>query len=141
TTPALAAQRVAQRAADMARRSFLPVVGVIENMSGFVCEHGEHHEVFGSGGGQALADAVGAPLLGSIPIEAALADGGDIGQPVILSSDGPAATALRAIVNRLRDEVVPMVPSTDGIDMAGCSARLLAAVETALSEADAQSAD
>lgn len=138
TTPALAAQRVAQRAADMAKRSFLPVVGVIENMSGFICAHGEHHAVFGSGGGQALADAVGAPLLGSIPIEADLAAGGDAGRPVILDSDGPAARALREIVERLRSEVMPAVPSTEGIDMAGCSARLLAAVESALADADAE---
>jgi ATP-binding protein involved in chromosome partitioning len=122
----------------MAKRSFLPVVGVIENMSGFICAHGEHHAVFGSGGGQALADAVGAPLLGSIPIEADLAAGGDAGRPVILDSDGPAAMALREIVERLRSEVMPAVPSTEGIDMAGCSARLLAAVESALADADAE---
>jgi ATP-binding protein involved in chromosome partitioning len=137
TTPALAAQRVAQRAADMAQRSFLPVIGVIENMAGFVCRHGELHEVFGSGGGAALAAAVGAPLLGSVPIEADLAAGGDAGRPVILEGEGPAAAALRSIVDRLI-EVVPVTPSTDGIDMAGCSARLLAAVESALADADAE---
>lgn len=136
TTPALAAQRVAQRAADMAKRSFLPVVGVIENMSGFVCSHGDLHQVFGSGGGQALADAVGAPLLGSIPIEADVATGGDIGRPVIVDGQGAAAGALRDIVARIRSEVMPVVSSTDGIDMAGCSARLLAAVETALASAE-----
>ena len=54
TTPALAAQKVAQRAADMARRSFLKVVGVIENMSAFTCEHGESYALFGAGGGEAL---------------------------------------------------------------------------------------
>ena len=69
TTPALAAQKVAQRAADMARRSFLPVVGVIENMSAFTCDHGETYALFGAGGGQALADDIGAPLLGQIPLE------------------------------------------------------------------------
>ena len=52
TTPALAAQKVAQRAADMARRSFVRVVGVIENMSAFTCDHGERYELFGAGGGQ-----------------------------------------------------------------------------------------
>jgi Mrp family chromosome partitioning ATPase len=59
TTPALAAQKVAQRAADMAQRSFLKVIGVIENMSAFVCDHGESYALFGEGGGQALADAIG----------------------------------------------------------------------------------
>ena len=56
TTPALAAQKVAQRAADMAKRSFLRVLGVIENMSTFTCDHGESYALFGSGGGEALAD-------------------------------------------------------------------------------------
>ena len=69
TTPAIAAQKVAQRAADMARRSFLPVVGVIENMSEFVCDHGEHYALFGSGGGAALAAEIDAPLLGQVPLE------------------------------------------------------------------------
>jgi ATP-binding protein involved in chromosome partitioning len=69
TTPAIAAQKVAQRAADMARRSFLPVVGVIENMSEFVCDHGESYALFGSGGGAALAADIDVPLLGQVPIE------------------------------------------------------------------------
>ena len=56
TTPNLAAQKVAARAADMARRSFLRVAGVIENMSAFVCDHGESYALFGSGGGRLLAD-------------------------------------------------------------------------------------
>ena len=55
TTPALAAQKVAQRAADMARRSFVRVVGVIENMTDFTCEHGGTYPLFGAGGGAALA--------------------------------------------------------------------------------------
>ena len=84
TTPALAAQKVAQRAADMARRSFVRVVGVIENMSAFTCDHGERYELFGSGGGQTLADAIGVPLLGQVPLEAAVARGGDTGRPVAL---------------------------------------------------------
>ncbi|MEZ5250831.1 MAG: P-loop NTPase [Ilumatobacteraceae bacterium] len=81
TTPALAAQKVAARAADMARRSFLRVCGVIENMSAFVCDHGESYALFGSGGGQALADEVGVPLLGAVPLEPAVAAGGDAEHP------------------------------------------------------------
>ena len=60
TTPQKAAQKVAVRVADMARRSYLPVVGVIENMAGFTCEHGETHNLFGEGGGRELADSLGA---------------------------------------------------------------------------------
>ena len=131
TTPALAAQKVAQRAADMARRSFVRVVGVVENMSSFTCDHGESYALFGTGGGQALADDIGVPLLGQIPLEPAVAAGGDAGLPVTLAgSAGAAATAFVSVAARL-DEVVPAI-SSDALDMAGCSARMLAAVADAL---------
>ena len=122
TTPALAAQKVAQRASDMARRSFLKVVGVIENMSAFTCDHGESYALFGSGGGQALADAIESPLLGQVPLEADVAAGGDAGEPVALAGGGPAAEVFRAIADRIvTDSAPPADP--DAIDMAGCSAR------------------
>ena len=136
TTPALAAQKVAQRAADMARRSFLPVLGVIENMSAFVCEHGTEHALFGAGGGEALAAAIDAPLLGRIPLEPSLSAGGDAGRPVVLDGDGPAAIALRAVVQRIITDVAPPAPAGDQVDMAGCSARMLAAVAAALDAAE-----
>lgn len=134
TTPALAAQKVAQRAADMARRSFLRVIGVIENMSAFTCEHGSSYPLFGAGGGQALADAIDAPLLGQVPLEPTVGAGGDAGTPVVIDGDGPAAEAFRSIVQRLTAEIAPP-PSTSDVDMAGCSARLLDAVEAALGAA------
>ena len=118
TTPARAAQKVAQRAADMAHRSFLPVLGVVENMSAFVCDHGESYALFGEGGGQALADAIGAPLLGQVPIEPAVAAGNDAGQPVALSGTGAAADAFRAIAARL----VELTPAPAVLDLTGCSA-------------------
>ncbi len=136
TTPALAAQKVAQRAADMARRSFVRVVGVIENMTDFRCEHGGTYPLFGAGGGQALADAIGVPLLGEVPLEAAVSAGGDAGRPVTLDDRGtatPAAGSFTAIAERLNVEV-PTGPATEGVDMAGCSARMLAAVDAALGE-------
>ena len=95
TTPALAAQKVAQRAADMARRSFVRVVGVVENMTDFTCAHGERYPLFGAGGGAALAAEIGVPLLGQVPLEPAVSAGGDAGRPVALG-DGPAADAFRA---------------------------------------------
>ncbi|HEX2192984.1 MAG TPA: Mrp/NBP35 family ATP-binding protein, partial [Acidimicrobiales bacterium] len=76
TTPALAAQKVAVRVADMARRSYLKVMGVLENMSVFTCEHGDEYALFGSGGGEALAEEVNAPLLAQIPLEPGVAAGG-----------------------------------------------------------------
>jgi ATP-binding protein involved in chromosome partitioning len=136
TTPALAAQKVAQRAADMARRSFVRVVGVIENMTDFRCAHGESYPLFGAGGGQALAAAIGVPLLGQIPLEGSVSAGGDEGRPVALDEDAPpgsAAHRFAEIAGRLNVEV-PVTTPTEGPDMAGCSARMLAAVEVALGE-------
>ncbi|MGI9118645.1 MAG: Mrp/NBP35 family ATP-binding protein [Acidimicrobiales bacterium] len=125
TTPAVGAQKVAARAADMARKTYLRIAGVIENMSSFTCDHGHDYALFGTGGGQALAHDIGAPLLGQVPIEAAVSTGGDSGVPVALG-DGPAADAFRAIARRIVDEAIPPV------DMAGCTARLLDNVEAAL---------
>jgi ATP-binding protein involved in chromosome partitioning len=130
TTPARAAQKVAQRAADMARRSFLPVIGVVENMSAFVCDHGDSYALFGSGGGAELADDIGVPLLASVPLEPALASGGDNGDPVVLSGHGPSAVALRDLVTQIAEQVAP--PRESDVDMSGCSARLLDAVAAAL---------
>jgi ATP-binding protein involved in chromosome partitioning len=138
TTPAIAAQKVAQRAADMARRSFLPVVGVIENMSEFVCDHGESYALFGSGGGAALAADIDAPLLGSVPLEPAVATGNDSGAPVAIDGEGAAAEVFRAIAARIDTEIAP-VDTGDGPDMAGCSARLLDAVNAAFDAEDATS--
>ena len=125
TTPALAAQKVATRAVSMARKNYLRVAGVIENMSAFTCDHGETYALFGSGGGEALAVEAGAPLLGQVPMEAGVAAGGDVGEPVALG-DGPAAEAFRAIAERIVTEAVPP------IEMAGCTARILEAAEVAV---------
>ena len=126
TTPNQAAQKVAGRAADMARRGHIRVAGVIENMSAFTCEHGETYEIFGSGGGQRLADEIGVPLVGSVPLNASVAAGGDAGVPIALDELGALAEVFAAIAERVVTEVSPLV------EMAGCSARLLERVEKAL---------
>ena len=118
TTPATAAQKVAFRVVGMARKSFLRVAGVIENMSAFTCEHGTSYPLFGEGGGEQLAHDAGVPLLGQVPLEAAVVAGGDTGQPVALG-DGPAAEAFRAIAARIVEEAVPPA------ELAGCTARML----------------
>jgi ATP-binding protein involved in chromosome partitioning len=109
TTPQLAAREVAERAGSVALQTRLRLAGVIENMAGLPCPHcGELVDVFGSGGGQAVADSlaklVGAPvpLLGSVPIDPRLREGGDTGVPIVLASpDSPAAQALTAIAAKL----------------------------------------
>jgi ATP-binding protein involved in chromosome partitioning len=117
TTPQNAAQRVAIRVADMARRSHMPVVGVIENMSG---------DVFGEGGGKVLADELGVSLLGSIPLDQSIVEGGDNGEPVVLrQGSGPAATALAATV----EKVMAVVPPADLETCTGRIAKLIADLE------------
>jgi ATP-binding protein involved in chromosome partitioning len=128
TTPSVSAQKVAIRAADMARRSFLRVAGVIENMSAFTCEHGESYPLFGEGGGQALADEIGSVLLGQVPIESAVANGGDTGEPIVLTSTGPAAQAFLAIAANIMNTTVPVT------EMGGCTARDPEAVQVAISK-------
>jgi ATP-binding protein involved in chromosome partitioning len=128
TTPAVSAQKVAIRAADMARRSFLRIAGVIENMSTFTCEHGTSYPLFGSGGGQNLATEIGSELLGQIPIESVVSHGSDNGEPVAITGSGFAADAFRDIAKKIIAQTVPVN------EMAGCSARLLESVSLALGE-------
>jgi ATP-binding protein involved in chromosome partitioning len=125
TTPARAAQKVASRAVSMARKSYLRVAGVIENMSAFTCDDGNVYNIFGEGGGAELAADAGVPLLGQIPLEASVASGGDDGEPVVLG-EGPAAEAFRAIADHILTEAIPPA------EMAGCSARMLEAAVAAL---------
>jgi ATP-binding protein involved in chromosome partitioning len=96
TTPQLAAQRVAARVADMARRSHMPIVGVIENMSGFTTPDGSHYPIFGSGGGQALAEELSVPLIASVPIDPSVSEGSDAGEPIV--THRPETAAAQAIV-------------------------------------------
>ena len=128
TTPAVSAQKVAIRAADMARRSFLRITGVIENMSHFTCEHGTVYPLFGEGGGATLAHEIGAELLGQVPIEQAVAHGSDHGEPVALIGSSPAAEVFRDIAKKVIASTIPVA------EMAGCSARLLESVDIALSK-------
>ncbi|HEV7536089.1 MAG TPA: Mrp/NBP35 family ATP-binding protein, partial [Acidimicrobiia bacterium] len=135
TTPALAAQKVAVRVADMARRSYLKVAGVVENMSAFTCDHGQSYALFGSGGGQALADEVHAPLLAQVPLEPGVAAGGDTGAPLALAEPQSAAgRAFHLLAHRIATEIMPPV------EMAGCTARIFAAAEANLAALDAAKA-
>ncbi|MFM8999816.1 MAG: Mrp/NBP35 family ATP-binding protein [Actinomycetota bacterium] len=103
TTPQEAARRVAERAGKMAERTNLRPVGVIENMSWFACPHcGEATRIFGEGGGEEAAATLGVPLLGQVPIEPALREGGDAGTPIVVRDpDSPAARALVEAARRV----------------------------------------
>lgn len=132
TTPALGAQKVATRVADMARRSYMKVVGVVENMSEFVAPDGQRFALFGRGGGAALADTIGAPLVASIPLEPEVSSGGDSGNPVALSApESPAGAAFHALAARTVDELLPPV------EMSGCTARIFELATENLAAIDA----
>ena len=135
TTPALAAQRVATRVADMARRSYMKVVGVVENMSEFVAPDGTRYPLFGAGGGVALAEEIDAPLVARIPLEPEVSLGGDAGAPVAWTApDSVAGRAFHELAARIVDELLPP------IEMAGCTARVFELAAANLAAADAERA-
>jgi ATP-binding protein involved in chromosome partitioning len=124
TTPTIAAQRVAARAADFARKSNIRVLGVIENMSAFTCSCGERHAFFGDGGGRSLSDELHVPLLAEIELNPAIAEGGDHGEPAFLHE--PSNGVFHHLAQRILSDVAPPVGA------AGCSARMLDAMEKAV---------
>lgn len=124
TTPSSAAQQVAARAADFARKSNIRVLGVIENMSGLICQCGERHHLFGQGGGRLLAQQLDIPLLAEIPLRAEIGQGGDDGLPVALIEEPDGV--FHQLAHRIVSDVAPPVGAV------GCSARLLDAIERAV---------
>lgn len=124
TTPAVAAQRVAARAADFARKSNIRVLGVIENMSGLTCSCGQRHNLFGEGGGRALSEELSVPLLAEISLLEQINAGGDIGEPVVLHEEDGGV--FHQLAQRIVSDVAPPVGA------AGCSARMLDSLERAV---------
>jgi ATP-binding protein involved in chromosome partitioning len=106
TTPQEVAVGDALRGAKMFERVGVPVIGIIENMSGFTdAETGRYFDFFSSGGGQRLADEIGAPLLGTVPLQPQLAALADAGQPVLVAQpESPAATSLRQAAEALQQK-------------------------------------
>jgi len=125
TTPQLAAREVAERAGSIALQTHQQIVGVVENMSWLEQPDGSRLELFGSGGGQAVADSLSTatgtrvPLLGQVPLEMAIREGGDNGTPVMLSSpDTPAARALAAVADTLAARQRSLVGRPLGLSVA-----------------------
>ena len=110
TTPQEVAVGDSLRGAKMFERVGVPVLGVVENMSYFECPHcGERTEIFRAGGGTRLADELGVPLLGQVPLQAQLADLADTGRPVVAADPGsPAAQALEAVARRVSDALAAL---------------------------------
>ena len=108
TTPQPAAQRVAQRAAFMAKKVNLEVKGIIENMSWFTGDDGKRYELFGEGGGAELAERLEVPLLGQVPLMAELRQGSDDGHPIVAENPhGEVGTIFAAIAERIAVELAP----------------------------------
>jgi len=108
TTPQPAAQKVAQRAAYMAQKVNLTVVGVVENMSWFRGDDGKAYDIFGAGGGRELADTLGVPLLGQVPLVRELREGGDVGRPImVVDPENEASRAFTEIARRIYEELAP----------------------------------
>ena len=108
TTPQPAAQKVARLSAAMAAKVNLPVRGIIENMSWFTGDDGKHYEIFGSGGGQELADELGVPLLGKLPLVPAVREGGDNGRPVAaVDPSSEAGVMFHEMARRIATELKP----------------------------------
>jgi ATP-binding protein involved in chromosome partitioning len=100
----------------------MPIVGVVENMSTFVCDHGDEYALFGTGGGRQLADELAVPLVGSIPLDTALVSGGDDGVPPAHHSPGsPSGLEYR----RTAAELVKLVPPLEDETCVGRMAKLL----------------
>jgi len=110
TTPQEVAVGDSLRGAKMFERVGVPVLGVVENMSAYVCPHcGERTAIFLAGGGTRLADELGVPLLGEVPLQAHLADLADTGRPIVAAQpDSPAARALDAIARRVADALAAL---------------------------------
>ncbi|MCU1361432.1 MAG: ATPase involved in chromosome partitioning [Ilumatobacteraceae bacterium] len=108
TTPQAAAQKVARLSAAMADKVNLPVKGIIENMSWFTGDDGKHYDIFGHGGGAELAEELGVPLLGQLPLVPALREGGDDGRPITaVDPTSEAALAFHEIARRIAVDLKP----------------------------------
>jgi ATP-binding protein involved in chromosome partitioning len=108
TTPQEVALHDVRKGMMMFQKVNVPLLGIIENMSYFVCGHcGERTEIFSHGGGERAAEKVGVPFLGRIPIDPAIRAGGDIGRPIMVADpESPQAAAFRQIADRVAEAVV-----------------------------------
>lgn len=108
TTPQPVAVSAVRKSISFARALSMPVAGVIENMSGFVCPHcGKRTELFGSGGGENMAAEAGVPFLTAVPLSPEVVPSGDSGTPVIFGDDSPAGQALRSAAEKLHQILHP----------------------------------
>jgi len=106
TTPQSVSVDDSRKGVKMFEKADVDVAGIVENMAGFVCpDCGETHDVFGAGGGEALAEESGVPLLGTVPLDPSVRTASDEGEPIVVGEDSPARDALLETAERTREEV------------------------------------
>lgn len=112
TTPARGAQQVAARIGDMAQRSFMPIIGVVENMSFYQDSLGVKHYIFGKGGGQRLAKHLATQLIAQIPIDESVTKANSEGIPIVIKGKSASAEAIRELADKIITQVCPPVQLT-----------------------------
>ncbi len=123
TTPQPSAQKVATRVADMAKRSFIPLLGVVENMSYFQTSDKNKYQIFGKGGGDKLAEKFGIPLLSKVPISETSVEESENGIPILLQeNESPTKNALQDLVTKITKVLPPVSDET-------CTGRLAKVLE------------
>ena len=123
TTPQPSAQKVATRVADMAKRSFIPLLGVVENMSYFETSDKNKYQIFGKGGGDKLAEKFGIPLLSKVPISETSVEESENGIPILLQeNESPTKNAIQDLVNEITKVLPPVSDET-------CTGRLAKVLE------------
>ena len=128
TTPQPAAQSVARRAAEMAGKVDLELLGVVENMSGFTTPDGERLTIFGEGGGQELADELDVPLLGKVPLQEELREHADQGRPLVVEEpNAPASQAIRSVARGILAATPVELPVMQAVAAAGVPAAMAGA--------------
>jgi ATP-binding protein involved in chromosome partitioning len=105
TTPQEVALSDVRRALNMFKKVEVPVLGVVENMSGFTLPNGETLNIFGKGGGQTLSQQYGVRFLGDVPLEVGVREGGDVGRPCVLDENSQAGKAFGVIAKNILDEL------------------------------------
>jgi ATP-binding protein involved in chromosome partitioning len=107
TTPQEVSVADVRKAVGMFRQLNIPVLGVVENMSYFVCGHcHERTDIFGTGGGRRMAEGMGIPFLGEVPIDTRVRSGGDEGKPIVVAApDAPAAQAFQAVAGKVAAQI------------------------------------
>lgn len=117
TTPQEVSLSDVRKAVNMFRKVNVDVLGVVENMAGFITPSGEKYDIFGSGGGEALAKQYQLPFLGSIPLDIAVREGGDQGQPIALKRTSPVGAIYIDLASRLWETVQARPRVQQGVEV------------------------